>query len=84
MGSTAAGKRIMFPAQAVLELPDTGYEAHMGFIEAHVAKGNLEFLKRPVLSKEEQAKADEALEASLRKQMAELQARKESKGKDSK
>ena len=58
MSHSIAGKRITFPARAVLELDDKQYEGHVPFIEAHVKSGNLEFLKKPAVSVEVQAKID--------------------------
>lgn len=73
IGTSIKGKRVLFPAQGILELPDELYGDFVEFINRHKS---LEFLKKPVLSEEAQAIADEELEAKLRKQMAELQARK--------
>ena len=58
VGITAKGKRVLFPAEGILELDDKVYTDHIDSIKLHVAKGNFIFLKKPALSKEEQAKLE--------------------------
>lgn len=58
VGITAKGKRVLFPAEGILELDDKVYADHIESIKLHVEKGNFVFLKKPALSKEEQAKLE--------------------------
>jgi len=71
------GKRIVVPAApSVLELDDKQYEGFDKAIAPFIAKGKMKFLKKPVVSPEQQAKDDKVLEADLREQMEALKARK--------
>ena len=71
------GKRIIVPAApSVLELDDNHYEGFDKAIAPFIAKGKMKFLKKPVVSPEQQAKDDKVLEADLREQMKNLEARR--------
>ncbi len=68
--------RVVIPAEAVITLDDAQFAHVPAALKAHFEKGNLEFLKKPVLSKEAQAKLDAEDEAKLKAQLAEIEKRK--------
>lgn len=67
---------LRIPAGATIELADKDWAQYEVASKIHVKNGDLVITEAVVLSAEDQVVADDALEAELRKQMAELKERR--------
>ena len=67
---------LRIPAGSTIELADSEWPQYEKAAELHLLNEDLVIVVAPVLSVEDQAAADDALEADLRKQMAALKERR--------
>ena len=75
---SGAPEYLNIPAGSTIMLDDAEWEKfNTAAARSMVEAGDLTLVEVPVLSAEDQARADEDLEASLRSQMADLVARRE-------
>ena len=70
LGLSFGSLSVTLPALATLELDDTVYEDFIPALTKRVEAGQLEFLKKPTLSKEKQAIADAKALAAAKKLIA--------------
>lgn len=78
-----SGARVVIPAKGFLELPDAKFAGIAAFVDAQASNGNLEWVSKPVKSKEEEAADRTAKIAAARALLKEVDAKPAKKaGKD--